>query len=593
MSDESGARLRRFTRRTLNIHLPVLLGLMAERGADAEEQARRACALVVALRSAKFESSLKRQGRSVPVVLEQQTDRPRLRINEKMIARVDEQALASAMVEPISDILEISAVSAGLVLRLSDLGEARGLVTKLEGHSGEAAIPAMQVGELVRWRVEIFEERLYELVEGLGGWLGSPGAPRDKFAATLSESSTRWPQWRQIEDSSYAQIWVDELGRELEGTDWGEHAESLVEMIWESLAVSPWSALRQSAQELRRLDLGVSSGEILSILSEIMIDDAQARQGNMDSWPAFEDLQRAWSDFYRAENAFLGVRTQGGKTPVVSVFESPRRSTGLSKPETLPWNLPLLCWTIREREALRDLFEGMGKSMSARPSPTSYGKLGPRAWGDSKVSLEDAAGDRQWIVEAPKATPPIDDGFSQHIDGVFAAVKASYGDQFAGLGETKRPRAISFLKGAYSGYLESSKSIWRRRFAGLSRKPREQQFAHLLTGLARALQWPIFVDPFEDGVSMVGLSRRPRFTVIALWIGEAEFAPFWIPVETIGSALDQAPLRIRNMWVDDDGEEIRWLGDHELNVDDFRALPTEGILRSLHDGVLRLVIHQR
>ncbi len=591
MSDEIGARINKFARQTLDLHLPVLLGLMAEEGVAVEEQSSRASKLVTILRTLRVEPSLTNDGRPIAVALKEVDGEQRLLVNGQLVARVDDDALASALAEPVAHILEVSPVSVTLVLQLSDVALLRGLAGRLGRQSRGEVISSMAVGELLRWRLESFEERLYALVDGLGGWLEAAATPRQKFVAELTEMSSTWPEWRQVSEASYISIWREEVSRELERSDWADHTDELVEMVWESMVISPASALRQAAQKVRALPNGGEPEELLEVLADALETGAELGDRSLDSWPGFEDLASAWLSLIAEEDDLLGARRVNFAIPSISVFDPVGRAMGISKPENLPWELPLLCWTVRERGALCDLLQGMQKSLVADRAQIRLGRLGAAAMTKKGSPREDRQ-DTNWLVTVPSRWPGLTGEFGRAINAAYASVRQSYSEAFQALEAPARRQAMTFVSGTYSGYLRGTRPVWERRLRAVDGQSSQDRFRYFVTGLARALEWPIFIDPFEEGIESPPLAQMPRFTVIAVWYGDAEFAPVWIPAEAIGEALGQASIRIRNISVDSDCSDIRWLGDHEMDLGQLRQLSTDGLLRSLHEGTIRVAIRR-
>lgn len=265
---------------------------------------------------------------------------------------------------------------------------------------------------------------------------------------------------------------------------------------------------------------------------------------------------------------------------------------GFSEPENLPWDLPLLCWTMRERDALRDLIGGMEKSLVRSRAKIRVGRLSERA-ADEQLPLVEDRDDAMWAIRAPTRTPQIPEDFSRAINQAYSAMRASYDVAFSGLDPMMQTRALKLARGAYAGYLSSTKPIWKRRLAAIQGAKPADAFRMLVTGIANALEWPIFIDVFDGSLEMPRVAGQPKFTVPAVWCGDANFAPIWLPVETIGEALGQAPIRLRNLGVGGENDQVRWLGDFQVEVAELQELSTGDILRSIHEGTLMMTVHKR
>lgn len=592
MTSDAQDRVDEFARQAVDMHLPVLIGLMAEDGIDAAEQARRASDLVAMLRNAEIASSLSSNGRPVPLEVDEDDGNRRLVINGGMLEKVEDGALASAMADTFADVLQLSPVVTGLVLQTSEERQMRGLAGQLERQIDAPITALTQIEELVRWRLELFEERLYGLVDGLGGWLEAPVVPRDEFVGYISNFSKRWPQWRDVEDHDYLRTWFEEVDSELSRTRWVDSTDALGEMLWESVAISPRSALRQAAQVLRSLTTDADRRDLLEVLAEVVGREGEPIDGSLTEWPGFQSLLETWEDLWREEDDVIGARRRIRGTPDISVYGPPGESMGFSEPKNLPWDQPLLCWTKRERDGLRDLLGGMEKSLARSREQIRIGRISLEARTE-RVPPERKKQDCRWIVRAPSKLPKPKSGYSDAVDRAYASLRSAYQVTFSNLDARQKKKSIKLAKGAYGGYMQSKKSIWRRRLSGIKNGSADEAFELLLTGLAEALEWPIFVDPFEGDINLESVSSMPRFTLPVVWYRGADYAPVWIPVETIGESLEQAPLKFRNVAVGKNGDSVHWLGDHTVQLRDLQELSSGDLLRSVHEGALLVTVHRR
>ena len=362
-------------------------------------------------------------------------------------------------------------------------------------------------------------------------------------------------------------------------------------MLWESLAISARSALRQAARTLRSVSSTGDRRELLQILAGVVDEQGEPVDENLGAWPTFESLQEAWERLWREEDDLLGARRRIAGIPEISVFETPGESMGFSKPKNLPWDQPLLCWSQRERDGLRDLLGGNEQSLARSQQQFRTGRLSGEVAPSNAPSLVEGRRNDSWVLEVPRQLPEFDEGFSDAVDRAYAALYANYRTSFAALDNQMKARAISLLRGAYGGYLQSAKPIWKRRFAGIKTASTTETFRILSTGLADALEWPILVDVFEEGVDGPRIAKMPRFTLPAVWYDDAQYAPVWLPVETLGEALEQAPLRFRNVHIGPDSDDVRWRGDHTIDTTDLQTLSVDNLLRSMHEGAITMTIH--
>lgn len=564
--------------------------MMAEQGQDLSTQSMRASSVVNLLRTARVEERLLAHGRPVPLQFVEEDGSRQLLINGEMLARVDDSALASALSKPLADLLSMSPVAVGLVLQVADDQQVRGLATQLVSYRA-STIRLTRIHALVDWRMDTFNSRLVHLVNGLGGRIRVPEESLPECVQTIAGCDTHWPQFSAVEDTDFMQKCIARARGELGHTHWRDLGPELVEMVWESLVISPRSALRQTAQSLRALSIGTGRTELLAKMAEALGGNSGPIDGALEAWPGFVELRDAWLGLWQEEDDALGARRRIHEVPRICVFEPPGSSMGFSEPENLPWDQPLLCWTMRERVALRDLVSGMEQSLARTRSQIRSGRLGDQAHRAGRPLTPEPNGG--WLIQVPRLLPSIPESLHTFVDIAFAATRESYTTAFNRLDTASQQRAIGLCRGAYSGYLASTRAVWSRRLASTTHgtKTPPMIFRALITGIADALEWPIFIDVFESDLKSPSVAMMPAFTVVAVWTPDADFAPVWLPVETIGEALGQAPLRIRNVAVDADGSS-RWLGDHSVDLAELRSLSTDGLLRSVHEGTLMMTIHK-
>lgn len=587
MSTETEARVHQFARQTIDLHLPLLLGSIAERGGNSQIQVERASQLVEVLSGARLEPQLMRNGRPVPVELRRVDERIELFVNQTMLERVDDEALASAMALPVAKVLGLPPSMVGLILNLSDERQIRSLASQLG--SKNPVVPLTQIERLVRWRLQTLEARLGRLIEVAN--LTVDGA--ETFLETLKTRGDHWPRFEEIRDQDYLLSWSDRVGGELGRSVPAEGAQKLVELLWESLVISPRSAMRQAAQALRSLPAKANHQKMLVMLARALGEEGQPIDSDLQSWPSFEELHRNWEVLNAREDALIGARRSLSLAPPVCIFAPPSESMGLKEPASLPWEMPLICWSMRERSALNDLLKGLATSLEREMDSRKSGRLQDISFqSDTPLPEDHAIGERiHWIVKVPTRLPTFPTDFSTHLNQAFKSTAAAYGQAFSKLPMMDQIQGLNLAKGAYSGYLPQSRAVWQRRLITDPDARPPEAFEIYLLGLARALEWPIFVDIFEEGLFTPRTTHLPGFTLLATWCEDSDFAPLWLPVEAIGEALGQVPLRIRNIEVRNDGSTA-WLGDHRLEIAELRALSTDGLLRGIHDGALLLTIHK-
>lgn len=589
MSKETKTRISAFVRRTIDLHLPLMLGMIAERGGDEATQINRATRLIEVLNSVQLAETLMYAGRPIPVELRAQGRE--LVINQGMLARVDDEGLAGAMARPLARVMELPGSMVGLVLNLSDEQQIRGMISQMARNRPVVALTRIE--SLMRWRLERLEERLSRLMEVRRekpteeevGW-------REGFVRRLQGEQGAWPRFATVYEEPYLKAWMERVVRSLGSTVRGEGAQMVVEMVWESLVISPHSALRQAAQMLRSLNVEDASGAVLHLLARALGEEGRSVETSLESWPGLSEVWESWAALNGQEDALIGG--WAGEAPAVSVLEGPQKSMGMTEPVTLPWGWPLLCWSMREREALADLLRGMTQTLERTMAVHRSGRLRSEAFGEQERqswTVGEGIAQSRWMVQVPSRMPELKEGFERDQVRAFRSTTKGYFDVFQEVMMGDQVLIMNRLKGTYTGFLRQSKEVWRRRLRADPDAMPEEVFAMYLLGLARATGWAVFVDGFEGGAMSSRMAPMPGFTLLATWTTGAEFAPVWLPVEAIGEAWGQAPVRIRNVAVDKDGS-TRWLGDHPFEMSEFRTLSMEGVLRGIHDGALLMTVHR-
>ena len=577
-------RVRVLGEQVINRQLPVLIGLMAEAGKAPEEQRRRATRLVECLQGIEVAPTLQRDGRPVAVELDEEG----LRINGQMAERVDDGALVGALADPVARLLDISSVSVGLVLRMEDVPQLRGLVGELERRIDQELVAITDLEALVRQRVARFEERMVGLAKALGGELVAPAVDQSDLVGVIVEKARAWPEWRRVIKSRHLQAWQQGLGEALKGSYWEGQEAALAQMVWQSLGVSSTSALRRAAQQVRSMEVAGAEGrKLLEALAPVCGLDEEVDDG-VEAWPAYEGLAEAWERLVRREDAILGARSTAER-PRLSVFEAPGISTGLNEPSSLPWSEPLLCWTTRETDALGDLLEGTEMSLGQQRQVVTGARVQVQRL-DVDVPFKNEGGQQRWSVQVPRRLVEVDEGYAEAVEAAYGALFEAYMAAFDALDAPMKQRAVQMAQGTFSGFLSTTADIWKRRIALPAGTSTRDKFKAYLEAPTRVLEWPLFVDVFDALGEGARLTTMPRLTIPAVWQKGAKQAPVWIPVEAIGEAIGQAPLRIRNVIVDSDQGVVRALGDHDLKETDLRSLPSVDVFKALHEGALLLTV---
>ncbi|TXD34978.1 hypothetical protein FRC98_17820 [Lujinxingia vulgaris] len=581
-------RARRVVVEVLESYLPALIGALAETGLGDEGQAARIERLVVAFEAMEVVAQLQERGRPVLTTFDA-TGAGALKVNAALLMELYPPALADAFAPTLAQLLGLSPTLVSLLLRLRDDQQVRNLAGQAARHAAAKPVAATRIPALVRWRLARFEARHAGLIAGLSESASSfDTSGREPLMRALA-AEPRWPEWFDVSEVPYLQNAVEAASTALQTTPWARHAGALTEMLWECGGVSPRSALRQAARTLRTIQ-GVDQARALRLVAEVLAEGAAPQSGELEAWPSFAELAQVWRDLLDQEARHLGSwRAASGQDLSLNVFDPPSEATGLSEPANLPWSTPLLCWSTRERDALRDLLRGMERALQGAAAPVRAGQLGARAF-EKRAPL--AQGERQpWRVGVPRRVPAATAEMEGAIDAAFAATRASMNARFASLSDAEKQRALSLAQGAYSGFLTRARQIWERRLASVRAGKAERAFDGLITEVARSLGLPLLIDVFESPAPNAPLAAMPVFCVPTIWSDQADFAPIWLPIEVIGESLATAPLRVRMVTLSQGA--LRWAGDHSVQPGELRKIPTERLLGSVYEGALMMTVHRR
>ncbi|WP_158542729.1 hypothetical protein [Lujinxingia litoralis] len=580
-------RVRRVAVEVLEGYLPALIGALAEKGLGAEEQARCVERLVAAFEGGRIAETLEEQGRPVLALLHK--ERAGIRVNASLLSTLADDALTEAFAPILADALGLSPTLVSLIVRLRDDKEVRALAGQAARHASAPPVSPTRIPGLVSWRLDRFEARHAALISALGAELEPPEQVLREPLRRALASEVRWPEWFDVSEVPYLVDAVDRAATALRSTPWAGHASALTEVIWDCGGVSPQSALRQAAHTLRNIN-GVNHRGALPVIACGLAEGHAPLVGRLGAWPDFAELARAWEELRRQEACVLGSwRGATELSEEFGVYDAPGVSIGLSEPVNLPWSMPLLCWSTRERDALRDLLRGMARALESNASAVRAGRLRAPAW-DSAAPLGN--GERvRWRVGLPRRVPapPVD--FEHALDRAFASARASMNARFERLNDDERQRAIALAQGAYSGYLTRTRSVWRRRLSPVRGMKSSQAFDALISELARALGLPLLIDVFDSPAPNASLAAMPAFCAITAWNDEGDFAPLWLPADVMGESFGNAPIRARVVhWAEG---RARWMGDHVLQGQELRQLPGDRLMGSLYEGTLMMTLHRR
>lgn len=589
-------RVEQVTAEIIQKHLDLLLLMMAEAHVEPPHQRERIGVLVRCLHDARIEDTIFQSGRRVPMSLDASTRPPVLRLNAELLERVDDDELFSAFTRPISELLELSPVNVGLVLQGRDARQLRNLYHGGRGRLDGPVLLAASIREVIEQRGTVFVGRLRELVETLASGQTLEAPAPDAFIDWLQECQGQWPDWYDVADQRFVQALVEATGAALDGvTGRLPPAEALVELCWESLNLSPQSFLRHAARGLRTREQPVDEA-LLGAIARVMAPAGQVEQLTaLERWPSLQDLQEAWFELNELELQTLGSHHHGSRQiPSISVIESPRDSMQLREPEELPWRYPLVCWSVRESNALRDLLQGFVQTQRAaqqRDEEDLELLLVEDASSSGEAPVRVDAPTRQIQIQVVGKNIEMPPGYEVMSARAFDAVCARLERQLMETPKAQRAGVLTRIRGAYDGFFMGTRHVWERRLQGWQNDLPEVALRRLLGAVGELLACPVLFDPFESPAS-IQLRMMPTFCFIVATSPHLDKAPFRVPVSVLATtaATGTPPLRVRMIEVPGGAEEpCRWLCDRELTMDTMQGQPVKQTLNAVEDNMLRMI----
>jgi hypothetical protein len=579
-------RIARATSELLDQHLELLIILLAEAGVDRREQRERMNGLVRALDAPRIERTLIDDGRRVVSDVNLEHDPPIVRLNGGLIERVADDELRAAFAEPISQILGVSPLQVSLVIQGTGERALRDLYNKAQRRLEERAIRVTEVQAILRRRITAFARRLRDLVERLsGGERIQLESPRSFMRAV--HALRVWPEWEDIRDEGFITSAIEAVDRALEDVEHVPSSESIVELCWESLTLSPPSIIRHTARVFRNQAPEKLTASLLRAVAGTVTDSEHTDLEDVANWPAFGDLGAAWRELFVKETGALGVARSRDEARMLSVFEPPRHSTGLHQPENLPWELPLAAWTTRETRALRDLLEGFaqtipdstwGSSLDVRESAAPA-----RAASEHPLILEGGEEIETFVVPCE---PPAE-GSRQRLQRAWDASLAHLRERFVALDDARQGGVLQRLHGVFTGFFPGARTVWERRFQSWERDEPLEAFGGMVTGLQPILGAPILLDPFErpDGREVAPF---PSFVLPVPFAEGAGEALFRVPIPVLLTTDSGARLVARCIELSDEPPQIRWIGDVEVDLDTVQRQSIKVALSSVVGDGLQL-----
>ena len=584
----------------IHTHLDLFLLLLAERGVDADTQRRRADELVRCLDAVRFEPSLFVEGRRLPLKLDRSSPSspPVLILNEEFLGRVDDHEIMTSLARPVCEILKLAPIEVGLALQGRDERALRNLYHSVRARAGHEAARAVSVSAVIEHRVEAFAHRLRALVASLSGGMNMPLAPPHRFVSWLGDRRlTTWPEWEQVCERDFVVKLRSSAEMVLGARSSALTPEILTALCWQSLELSAPSFLRQAARDLRTRELPIDEA-LLRTLAQVVAEEELSEIEKIESWPALKDLQDAWVSLYANEISELAAYHTGStRPPLISAFAAPKDSLLLREPESLPWDYPLLCWTVRETNALRDLLNGL--IQQRRPEHSPGGDPGAGALPVAKdhapreLALKVHPNARHVQTRVLPTTLELPAGYEAMSQRAQRAALARITEQLEALDEASRLNLCNRIRGCYDGFFMNTSKVWQRRLQGWKLDPLPVAVERLCATISELFDLPVLFDPF-----LAPDQNQPRpvpaFCFVIALSEQLERVPFYVPLSALAmtDGMGTPPLQLRMIEVPEDPHApCLWLGDEDLSMETMQGQPVSTTLSAIEHNRLRLLAY--
>lgn len=585
-------RVQTLVRKLLATHVNALQALMAEAGVAEAEQGWRLDRLVRGLREVQFQAQLTQNGRPLALQIDAQATPPLITLNSTLVADIEDAEILRALHAPIAEILGISTVGVSLVMTCHDERQLKQLINQVTRRPGVNCLPLTRVGALVEQRVELFEARLKAVAERFGEVVFWLFVGHDDFVAAISEDHDSWPRWEQIQDTEYMRKLIVEVGDGLTACAQVPAANLLVELCWESLELSPTAFLRHTAQQLRAHQSADNLRATLNAFCSILHGTSaeQAAQEASDAWPIFGDLNACWRALFLAEQRTLPGHPGAPTPPPIPVFEPAQHIFGLNEPSDLPWEVPLLAWTLREVEGLRDLLAGCSQTLQGAQAVQKMARFEPQlprhAPREAALTVDQAPEKlrAQLLWRANELPADYATLRTRAFDACLAALTA----QFRRLSDPDQQRVLRTLRAAYDGYFADARAVWARRFQAWKAWEAQRAFEVLSSEVSQVFGQAMLFDPFtaptDDEIAFV-----PDFVLVAARPLHAPNISAHLPLAALRQTTRGATLRVRLVDVPTHAP-CRWAGDVAFTMAMVEEHPLRVALDAIQNDSLRLLI---
>jgi hypothetical protein len=320
---------------------------------------------------------------------------------------------------------------------------------------------------------------------------------------------------------------------------------------------------------------------VLTALLQAVKSQERSLHDDLSTWPIYTDVEQAWLTLDDEERRTFGVTTCEVDRRPASVIGEAGITFGMHEPNSLPWDCPLVSWTVREQGALRDLFVGIATTLPNRTAVHSFSLSGLTR---EQVRLKEGQG-AGWGLQVAShrlSSVPSD---AESVAQAYSSVLTTMLEQFEALPLNHKDEAIRRIRRAYDDLFPDKGEIWARRFAGTD----GNDFKTLLTGIQHLLNTPIIFDPFLRP-NMDELAPFPTLTFVVARQGEAELVPFWVPIAALESTTKGPPIRLRLVSVNE--ANCAWECDRTLSLPKLEGQAVDLILTAVHNDSVQFLLVQ-
>ena len=568
-------------RQVLDTRIDLLAIMMAEAEIDPDTTRARLTTLVHGLRNPRVEETIFAGGRRLAMAVEGDE----LVLNRELLLRVGDAEVLNALTRPVAQITQLPSVGVSLAFQIDDDQVMRDLTMKAQRRTDGEVVRASSLADWVHYRVETLTERLARLCDELGHPTDFDCAGADELRRQV-EGSTVWPEWTDISDVAWCAAAVKRLTSALEGSAYAGQAETIAELLWDSLVLSTQSFVRHAGRTARTMPSSLDIEELLVALATAVSGD-EPFSTDLAEWPAYQDVYEAWQELNRHERAIFGPVLLGDETPRASVVTPARMAFGIDAPRELPWGSPLVCWTTREQRGLRDLLHGFIKTL---PGDTEHALRGHTIGDISDALPLSTDGDRQMLgVQVVALGSDATLMPAQSAERTWSSCVGRVLQQIESADPYTQEAVLASLRSAYDQLFPASQAIWTRRLFDLDEHEPHDKLVRLVTMVNNLFNVPLFFDPF-------GAPGSPEIAPLATLVLPVGMTAdtrvsFFVPIVALTSTLNGAPIRVRAVEVPAQSDApCRWLCDRALHLTKLGQQSVELIARSVRGDALQMAL---